>query len=231
MSIIIKIIGSKINFSKFCSYGTTIFNILDNTTELWMKKYMIGELFSSGGATLYKNPSDQTVCSQRMQTLNLKWSDFLHLFKLEIENVNLSCKLEIDWSNCFILLKRTAAVVWCKKEGARIWQYLQIGGIFFFVKLIYSWISQKFCDEMFVKYRNKSISWKKFPLATDFGTPGPSFFTRVFIVLSNPISWSSLQEDLWDLFKNLKISSNLTLNTPFCFFVTNNINWSFDKKS
>ena len=28
-------------------------NILDNTT--------FGEIFSSGGATLYKNPSDQTV--------------------------------------------------------------------------------------------------------------------------------------------------------------------------
>ena len=38
-----------------------IFNILDNTTELWMTKYIIGEFFSSGGATLYKNPSDQTV--------------------------------------------------------------------------------------------------------------------------------------------------------------------------
>ena len=37
-----------------------IFNILDNTTELWMTKYIIGEIFSSGGATLYKNPSDQT---------------------------------------------------------------------------------------------------------------------------------------------------------------------------
>ena len=64
MSIIIKIINfieSKIEFSKFCSYGTTIFNILDNPTELWMTKYIIGEFFSSGGATLYKNPSDQTV--------------------------------------------------------------------------------------------------------------------------------------------------------------------------
>ena len=64
MSIIIKIINfleSKIEFSKFCSYGTTIFNILDNTTKLWMTKYIIGEFFSSGGATLYKNPSDQTV--------------------------------------------------------------------------------------------------------------------------------------------------------------------------
>ena len=41
--------------------GTMIFNILDNTTELWMTKYIIGEIFSSGGATLCKNPSDQTV--------------------------------------------------------------------------------------------------------------------------------------------------------------------------
>ena len=38
-----------------------ISNILDNTTELWMTKYIICEIFSSGGATLYKNPSDQTV--------------------------------------------------------------------------------------------------------------------------------------------------------------------------
>ena len=38
-----------------------IFNILDNTTELWMTKYIIGEIFSSSGATFYKNPSDQTV--------------------------------------------------------------------------------------------------------------------------------------------------------------------------
>ena len=41
--------------------GTTIFNIVDNTTELWMTKYIIDEIFSSGGATLYKNPSYQTV--------------------------------------------------------------------------------------------------------------------------------------------------------------------------
>ena len=64
MLIIIKIINfieSKIEFSKFCSYGTTIFNILDNNTELWMTKYIIGEFFSSCGATLYKKPSDQTV--------------------------------------------------------------------------------------------------------------------------------------------------------------------------
>ena len=41
--------------------GKTIVNILDNTTELWMTKYIIGESFSSSGATLYKNSSDQTV--------------------------------------------------------------------------------------------------------------------------------------------------------------------------
>ena len=40
-----------------------IFNILDNTTELWMTKYIICDFFSSGGATLYKNPSDQSVTS------------------------------------------------------------------------------------------------------------------------------------------------------------------------
>ena len=38
-------------------------NILDNTTELYMIKYTFGEIFSSGGATLPKNPSDQTVGS------------------------------------------------------------------------------------------------------------------------------------------------------------------------
>ena len=36
-------------------------NILDNTTELYMIKYAFGEIFSSDGATLCKNPSDKTV--------------------------------------------------------------------------------------------------------------------------------------------------------------------------
>ena len=72
MLIIIKLINfieAKIEFSKFCSNGTTIFNILDNTTELYMTKYIIGEIFSSGRATLYKNPSDQTACSVRLEYL------------------------------------------------------------------------------------------------------------------------------------------------------------------
>ena len=51
----------KIDFLKISVNGTTIFNIFDNTTEFWITKYIIGEIFSSGGATLYKNPSDQTV--------------------------------------------------------------------------------------------------------------------------------------------------------------------------
>ena len=38
-----------------------IHNILDNTTELYMKKYTFGEIFSSRGETLCNNPSDQTV--------------------------------------------------------------------------------------------------------------------------------------------------------------------------
>ena len=42
-------------------------NILDNTTELYMIKYTFGEIFSSGGATLPKNPSDQTVISRTFE--------------------------------------------------------------------------------------------------------------------------------------------------------------------
>ena len=48
-------------FFKFCFDGTTIFIILDNTTELWMTKNIIGEIFNYSGATLYKDPSDQIV--------------------------------------------------------------------------------------------------------------------------------------------------------------------------
>ena len=50
-----------IDIDKQGQNGTTIFNILDNTTELLMTKYIMGEIFSCGGATLYKSPSDQTV--------------------------------------------------------------------------------------------------------------------------------------------------------------------------
>ena len=62
-----------IDIDKQSQNGTTIFNILDNTTELWMTKYIIGEIFSSGRATLYNNPSDQTVmmgCNKKNITRN-----------------------------------------------------------------------------------------------------------------------------------------------------------------
>ena len=38
-----------------------IFGTLAWTIEFYMTKYIIGEILSSGGATLYRNPSDQTV--------------------------------------------------------------------------------------------------------------------------------------------------------------------------
>ena len=48
-----------------------IFNILDNTTELWITKYIIGAIVSSGRATLYKNPSDQTVFENSKRNFNI----------------------------------------------------------------------------------------------------------------------------------------------------------------
>ena len=54
-----------------------IFNILDNTTELWMTEYIVAEIFSSGGATLYKHPSDQTAYSTR-ESYTYKIIDNLH---------------------------------------------------------------------------------------------------------------------------------------------------------
>ena len=57
-----------IDIDKQGQNGAMIFNILDNTTELYMIKYTFGEIFISGGATLYKNPSDQTV-----KGLSTKW--------------------------------------------------------------------------------------------------------------------------------------------------------------
>ena len=46
-------------------------NILDNTTELYMIKYTFGEIFSSGRATLYKNPSDQTVNGNERKSIEI----------------------------------------------------------------------------------------------------------------------------------------------------------------
>ena len=56
MSIIIKIINYIVKIEFLMIFGTLAWTI-----ELYMMKYIIGEIFSSGGATFYKNPSDQTV--------------------------------------------------------------------------------------------------------------------------------------------------------------------------
>ena len=41
-----------------------------------MTKYIIGEIFSSGGATLYKNPSDQTAKNGKIVLLYLSNLEF-----------------------------------------------------------------------------------------------------------------------------------------------------------
>ena len=73
--------------------ATIIFNILDNTTEFWMTNSIIGEIFSSGGATLYKNPSDQTVITSQQH-------EKYHYFKdWDLLQSNLSSKLN-NLPNC-----------------------------------------------------------------------------------------------------------------------------------
>ena len=57
-------------------------NILDNTTELYMIKYTSGEIFSSGGATLYKNPSDQTVTYNILPERIILIEMYYHIFAL-----------------------------------------------------------------------------------------------------------------------------------------------------
>ena len=46
-------------------------------STFWMTKYIIGEFFSSGGATLYKNSSDQTVISKEEHNIRYKFLHFL----------------------------------------------------------------------------------------------------------------------------------------------------------
>ena len=57
-----------------------IFNILENTTELYITKYIIDEIFSSGGSTLYKNSSDQTV------TANLHMILLIKIYEIKVIN-------------------------------------------------------------------------------------------------------------------------------------------------
>ena len=60
---------------------------MDNTTELWMTKYLIGEIFSSGGATLYRNHFDQTViyAININQETSMKSERFATRFKITIK--------------------------------------------------------------------------------------------------------------------------------------------------
>jgi hypothetical protein len=76
-----------IGFENKGQNGTTIFNILDNTTELWMTKYIIGEFFSSGGATLYKNPSDQTVILTFVLKISINFTQKKLLFSECLWNI------------------------------------------------------------------------------------------------------------------------------------------------
>ena len=99
--------------------STNLFLITLNlcTTELYMIKYTFGEIFSSGGATLYKNPTDQTVmeiCHQRSKWLgpkmcrifsvkNQKWyffiaSRFIHLIQPFIihQKIDLNCTFQVS---------------------------------------------------------------------------------------------------------------------------------------
>ena len=56
-------------------------NILDNTTELYMIKYTFGEIFNSSGATLCKNPSDQTVWLLFRRAIESRVVGVVHMFE------------------------------------------------------------------------------------------------------------------------------------------------------
>ena len=58
-----------------------IFGTLAWTIELYMTKYIIGEIFSSGGATLYKKPSDQTVTEEPRTNWVMQQPGFLDYFR------------------------------------------------------------------------------------------------------------------------------------------------------
>ena len=70
-----------------------------------MEKYILGEISSSGGATLYKNPSDQTVYAGMMQLKNIGQS--------EIPGIGIGEKmviLESKWVEICAIMKGTAGV-------------------------------------------------------------------------------------------------------------------------
>ena len=97
-------------------------NILDNTTELYMIKYTFGEIFSSGGATLCKNPSDQTVKIRsflvfgevehgKTRILGLDLGFFL-VVVLALDLVGVFWVLGLDLGVFWILLGLDSVVFW-----------------------------------------------------------------------------------------------------------------------
>ena len=73
-----------------------IFNILDNTKELWMTKYIIYEIFSSSGATLCKNPSDQTVTVIRFHAMPFIFMHTPHRNRKTILPIRYDYHMHID---------------------------------------------------------------------------------------------------------------------------------------
>ena len=51
---------------------------------MYIEKYILGEIFSSGGATLYKNPSDQTVLRHKSPMFMNSVQSFLSKKKAQI---------------------------------------------------------------------------------------------------------------------------------------------------
>ena len=98
-------------------------NILDNTTELYMIKYKFGEIFSSGGATLCKNPSDQTVREHVFNDQNhqRKWTLPPWLRKY-LYVLGTTRYLLVFSSLCITYLH--TYIYWCKEDKVvGIWDY------------------------------------------------------------------------------------------------------------
>ena len=72
-------------------------NILDNTTELYMIKYTFGEIFSSRGETLCKNPSDQTVRTHQKVAKFVKNSFWVQFLTISILSY-VVLKPKIEWA-------------------------------------------------------------------------------------------------------------------------------------
>ena len=96
-------------------------NILDNTTELYMIKYAFGETFSSGRATLCKNPSDQTVLYGLHRNEKISFFAFFQFFVFRRKMGAEKRKINLPW---FWWLYRVFSAMFCnlfKKLGSCNW--------------------------------------------------------------------------------------------------------------